>query len=880
MNTVPKLVAPELRNVLENGVINKHRSFIVMVGSKCLFQVPTIYNILSQLRKEPLNNILWCYKKDLQLSSNQEKQNKQIQRLKEKGLVMDETANQIHVFLNSHKIRYCKYKDTSSILGKTFDLLILQNFEDITPNNFARTIETVSGGGTILLLLETMKNLEDMYNASMSFHKGMRTDKLFGSTTNNLARRFYKTIKECGNCVCIDDEYNVLSQIIEKPITEIFNINDKELKDTKKNVFDLPEIGKFVGPIVSNTVTLDQARTVLHVIDVIHTNELNKVVGITASRGRGKSAALGLSLAAAIAFNYSNIFVTAPSPENLDTLFQFVLKGFDSLGFKEHMDYDIEESKSTEKKSQHIIRINVHRPDSLMRQTISYIKPNDSEKLAQCEILAIDEAAAIPLPIVRKLLGKYTVLLSSTINGYEGTGRALSLKLFDELRKKSKGTFSDVELNAPIRYAPNDPVEKWLHSFLCLDSQPSEPQSFPDPNQCNLMLVDRSILFSGLKVTDKILSSIVALSVASHYKNEPDDLILMADSPNHRIFVLLPPIPPGSSAIPDIICYIQVALEGKISKERTDDAINRGKSPEGDLIPWTVSKHLLSPEFTSKTGIRVVRIAVHPQMQGKGYGGVAIKQLLDYYSSEQAVLSESESSKKLLFKNLLNEPHEKVDYAGVSFGLTEGLFKFWRRSEFSPVYISQDKNKTTGEHSIIVLRPLDNFDSSNDDDQNNNNWLTQFCDKFRKSFGHLLLFDDFSSFSPRLLDMIFASVEPDERFDVDGSLFLNEFDAQKLQKFSKQLIEFNDVKDLIPTLAEIYFQRLAKIQLTRLQQLILACIGLQHCSIDQCASRLEIQPNQVFAYLQKICEVCFNYLCGSIDTPGSNPRVKSAKESR
>ena len=31
---------------------------------------------------------------------------------------------------------------------------------------------------------------------------------------------------------------------------------------------------------------------------------------------------------------YSNIFVTAPSPENLKTLFQFVFKGFDALEYK------------------------------------------------------------------------------------------------------------------------------------------------------------------------------------------------------------------------------------------------------------------------------------------------------------------------------------------------------------------------------------------------------------------------------------------------------------------------------------------------------------------------------------------------------------------
>ncbi len=31
---------------------------------------------------------------------------------------------------------------------------------------------------------------------------------------------------------------------------------------------------------------------------------------------------------------YSNIFVTSPTPENLRTFFQFLLKGFDSLGYK------------------------------------------------------------------------------------------------------------------------------------------------------------------------------------------------------------------------------------------------------------------------------------------------------------------------------------------------------------------------------------------------------------------------------------------------------------------------------------------------------------------------------------------------------------------
>ena len=46
-----------------------------------------------------------------------------------------------------------------------------------------------------------------------------------------------------------------------------------------------------------------------------------------------------------------------------------------------------------------------------------YIHPGDSVKLGQAELLVIDEAAAIPLPLVKKLLGPYLVFMASTING-------------------------------------------------------------------------------------------------------------------------------------------------------------------------------------------------------------------------------------------------------------------------------------------------------------------------------------------------------------------------------------------------------------------------------------------------------------------------------
>ena len=46
-----------------------------------------------------------------------------------------------------------------------------------------------------------------------------------------------------------------------------------------------------------------------------------------------------------------------------------------------------------------------------------YIHPSDAHKLGQAELVVIDEAAAIPLPLVKDLMGPYLVFLSSTVNG-------------------------------------------------------------------------------------------------------------------------------------------------------------------------------------------------------------------------------------------------------------------------------------------------------------------------------------------------------------------------------------------------------------------------------------------------------------------------------
>lgn len=381
---------------------------------------------------------------------------------------------------------------------------------------------------------------------------------------------------------------------------------------------------------------------------------MNFTVALTAGRGRGKSAALGISIAAAVSHGYSNIFVTSPSPENLKTLFEFIFKGFDALGYQEHIDYDIIQSTNPDF-NKAIVRVDIKRDH---RQTIQYIVPQDHQVLGQAELVVIDEAAAIPLPIVKNLLGPYLVFMASTINGYEGTGRSLSLKLIQQLRNQNNTSgrestqtavvsrdnkekdshlhsqsrqLREISLDEPIRYAPGDPIEKWLNKLLCLDVTLIKNPRFatrgtPHPSQCNLFVVNRDTLFSYHPVSENFLEKMMALYVSSHYKNSPNDLQLMSDAPAHKLFVLLPPIDPKDGGrIPDPLCVIQIALEGEISKESVRNSLSRGQRAGGDLIPWLISQQFQDEEFASLSGARIVRIATNPEYASMGYGSRAIE---------------------------------------------------------------------------------------------------------------------------------------------------------------------------------------------------------------------------------------------------------------
>jgi N-acetyltransferase 10 len=523
---VRKRLDDRIRFLLERSVRTNQRSMLILVGDRGKDQIPNLYQILNKtmihtttttttattddtttttttnnsnsnnmMTKRP--KVLWCYKKELGFSTHKMKRLKKLKRDKARGLLDknndSNNADNFELFISQTDINWCYYRDSHRILGSTVQMLVLQDFEAMTPNLMARTMETVSGGGLIILLFHTVSSLQQLYVMTMDVHNRYRNESSTSTNNKNKCQhhvgeiiprfneRFILSLSHCMNCLICDDELNVLpisrkalktlsSSSEENPlhktqqrISHQQQQQQRQLEDIKESLLDTPHI----GVLVELTKTLDQAKALLVFLDACSEKDQpnnhhpadqsaaatkksglsasssgnqKTIVSMTAARGRGKSATIGLCLAGAVSLGYSSIAITSPEPENCIALFDFIIRGLKVLKYQEHMDYSIAYNNAKgREQNKCIISIHIYKTH---RQIIQYIAPNQYDQFLSCEIIAIDEAAAIPLPIVKTLLQQKNItgndrllFLSSTINGYEGTGRALSLKLIKELRE-------------------------------------------------------------------------------------------------------------------------------------------------------------------------------------------------------------------------------------------------------------------------------------------------------------------------------------------------------------------------------------------------------------------------------------------------------------
>ncbi|WUR04213.1 RNA cytidine acetlytransferase (KRE33) [Vairimorpha necatrix] len=791
-----------------------HRCFFVLIGEHTKVHIPAIYNILSSNSTRSVESIIWCHK------------NKNIVKEVKTAQNSEEDQSKLNEFFKAQDIQFVSYNESEKILGQTVDMLILQDFESLTPNLIALSVETVRGGGIIVLLLDNVNSIESMIKRKSDF----LLDDDFVPRYN---KRLFRSLIDMKFTLFLDDAFKVL------PISK-FNLDASNLKSIKnKEIKSESEILDSDKCLINLAKTKDQNLIVKELIKAVKDRTERSIYSIQAGRGRGKSVALGIAISKAIDLKFSSIYISAPALENIKMVFEFIIHGLESLGYEKYKDFKIIYSFKSKKRL--VQRIEILKN---IKQTIEYHSPFEELKYHP-DMLIVDEAAAIPLPLLKKLLFPNLIIMATTNSGYEGTGRAFSSKMAEYLRvqanEENHFAYKELFMNASIRYGENDPVEKWLNKTLLLNTEVSKISKCPIPSSCELYYIDKNVLFSGNSHSESILNDVFSLFIASHYKNSPDDIQILADSPNHEIFTLITSNE-DDAALPRVLCAIHIAFEGRCE---------RGSNKKGNLIPWIVSETNFDSDFIEYLGIRIIRIAVHPDYMSMGYGSYALELLMKWFKTNQHSsltrlrIPTNDNENNVMFYDSNEILIPKISWIGTSFGVTERLLNFWKKHELIPICIKQKVSFITGENSIILMKSLD---------ERLNDKLKKYYKNFKMRFTGQMAYNFRNLSAAICIVLLFNKVST----GIEDKIIFSEESCDRIERYCKGTIDILDIIDLLPLIARIYFSDQTNTCLSFLQQSVLLQIGCQQKSLDDVGKIHSLKVYEVNTILMKIMNLLKN----------------------
>ena len=664
--------------------------------------------------------------------------------------------------------RTITYLDTESVMGSTYDILILDVVEELRPNDIGRLVETVRGGGFIVLLAPPLSSWIDNVTR---FQRKLLVPPYSASDLKRLfTQRFIRKLREHKGIWLIDLE------------TGSVNYNEPLGTKTKESKLELPSSPLFPGELYSIAKTNDQVKALSAMEAFIKEKRL--VMVLTANRGRGKSAVLGLGLAGLLSSMKGrfNVIVTAPSLHNVQVLFEFLKKALEKLG----LEYKEERDKEGLTK---VIQTRKGR--------VRYEEPYDAA-FADARMVVVDEAAGIPVHLLLKIRKNFRkAVFSSTAHGYEGAGRGFTVRFLSALRKESKTPLLEISMKEPIRYAHEDPIEAWLYDTLLLDAEPAKIEAEPVS-----VVYERADLEKWFMEREDELREFIGIYVLAHYRNRPDDVAMIGEAPHH--FARLLRTSEGS-----IVTAIHLAREGGLDDDLIEQIL-AGFEPSGNVVPSIMVKYYPPHKhFAKYVGWRIVRIAVHPQLTDRGFGSLALQDLCD------------EARK------------EGMDWVGAGFGATRELLNFWIKNDFIPVHISPNRNPASGEYSVLVVKPLSRRAQKLVEVANN-----EFRLRLLNS-----LYDTYSDLEVEVAELLLCS--PYGREEV--KLSLSKSQRARLKSYVNGIVTYEVANDAVGKLVKAHFMLKSgrKIKLDDVEERLLIAKCLQGRGWSDAARACGFPPSKI-----------------------------------
>ena len=465
-----------------------------------------------------------------------------------------------------------------TILGSEFNVVVYDALDNFYPDAFGAVAGTLRAGGVFVLLLPD-----------------------FASLTHRFMQRLVQIINS-------DQSVKLMTQTVTTP----------------PPLWQSPESSL---PILRTTP--DQLLAIAAIKKVAIGHRRRPLV-LTADRGRGKSAALGIAAKALLSGNLQTILVTAPARKSADIIFKHAGSAGGLLFIA---------------------------PDELVRT------------LPKTDLLLVDEAAAIPAPLLAVLLKHYArIVFSTTRHGYEGTGRGFDIRFKQELNRQTP-SWKALQLHTPIRWAEGDPLEQFVFKALLLDAdQKISEKTLESTTRLNVKKIDRDDLIEN----ESLLSQLFGLLVTAHYQTKPSDLQYLLDDSAISIYLI--------TQNDQVLATALTATEGGFDDSLAQAIYTGTRRPKGHLIPQSLAFHAGIKDAARLTGERIIRIAVHADFQRQGLATQLI----------QAIQKDSQDK----------------DYIGASFAASADMLNFWDKQQFKTVRLGLTRDASSGAHSVIELLPL------------------------------------------------------------------------------------------------------------------------------------------------------------------------------
>ncbi|WP_417518987.1 tRNA(Met) cytidine acetyltransferase TmcA [Marinobacter sp.] len=368
---------------------------------------------------------------------------------------------------------------------------------------------------------------------------------------------------------------------------------------------------------------------------------------VTADRGRGKSAALGMAAAQLLQQGRRQILVTAPARENVNALFAHARE---SLGAE-------------------VLQVGDDSLETLSGAQLRFLRVRDLlREKPEAEVVLVDEAAAIPVSLLKRvLLGWPRVAFASTVHGYEGAGRGFAIR-FRQILDQATPQWQAQTLTQPVRWAEGDPLEALISDLFLLGAD-HDPVELPKTGASEVVIEP----WQPGQAAEAELADAFGLLVNAHYRTTPADLRQWMDDPSARSW--------RASVNGETVGVLWGAVEGGLSSELAEQVASGKRRIRGHLLPQSLASHSGFPEAASQCGLRIIRVAVSAHARRSGIG------------------------RSLLVAAAAGAEQEGLDFTGTSFGGSSDLYAFWVSCGLELVRIGLQQEASSGEYPVQMVLP-------------------------------------------------------------------------------------------------------------------------------------------------------------------------------